>query len=493
MVVDSRISTQRAPWEAIALQSPRELRVLWAAGACMAALIWACRVPGVGSALYLGLSLYALLGIRQSLQALSLSVVVSFLNPALFVLGSLAPVLKWLVLLCAAFRVGVDAALARWKPPRCLAFLVGFCLVVLAESLAVSYDVAVSVSKLTSFFLGAATVLLAFWRTRHLHDYWRDWFFTLYTVVLLSSLPLLASSAGFARNARGFQGILNHPQAFGAFLAPLLALVLADALSQCRRVRLVHVAALLGAYTLVASGARTAAAALVLGGGLSLLTSLRGLRSQILGQASLLRSRLGALLLLALLSLALLRLGSLQQSVVAFLMKGGQHRSLLEAYDDTRGALIRTSWANFRERPTTGIGFGVASDASLLQVHRDPFMGIPIGASVEKGFLPAAVLEETGIIGAAMLLLLISALATAVVGNRGTLYGTWVFWTCLLVNFGEMVFFSLGGLGLHVWLLIGLMALPRERTQKHGSLERQREAWTTDLGYANPLHESGGM
>jgi hypothetical protein len=28
--------------------------------------------------------------------------------------------------------------------------------------------------------------------------------------------------------------------------------------------------------------------------------------------------------------------------------------------------------------------------------------------------------------------------------------------TCLLINGGEMIFFSFGGTGLYVWLLIGL-------------------------------------
>ena len=56
----------------------------------------------------------------------------------------------------------------------------------------------------------------------------RRWFTTVQAVVIASSLPLILSSAGYFTNGVGFQGILNHPQAFGVYLAPVTALLVAD-------------------------------------------------------------------------------------------------------------------------------------------------------------------------------------------------------------------------------------------------------------------------
>jgi hypothetical protein len=81
-----------------------------------------------------------------------------------------------------------------------------------------------------------------------------------------------------------------------------------------------------------------------------------------------------------------------------------------------------------------------------------PF-GLPVGASVEKGFMPSAVLEETGITGAVLVIGLLLALFRPIVRN-GSISLFWMALVCLFVNFGEMVFFSVGGLGMLFWVLM---------------------------------------
>ncbi len=83
------------------------------------------------------------------------------------------------------------------------------------------------------------------------------------------------------------------------------------------------------------------------------------------------------------------------------------------------------------------------------------FLGIPISASTEKGFIPTAVLEETGLIGTVFWLYFIFSLIRLALKSNDI---RWIamFFGCLFVNVGEAVFFSVGGIGLHLWLLIGL-------------------------------------
>ena len=132
----------------------------------------------------------------------------------------------------------------------------------------------------------------------------------------------------------------------------------------------------------------------------------------------------------------------------------GEEKPIGEAFYASRGKRIEEQWRNFTEQPITGHGFGIYSSGDVPSGVKT-FLGIPISAPTEKGFIPTAVLEETGIIGSIFFLYFLFSLI------RLALKGTdirWIamFFGCLFVNVGEAVFFSVGGIGLHIWLLMGL-------------------------------------
>jgi hypothetical protein len=113
-------------------------------------------------------------------------------------------------------------------------------------------------------------------------------------------------------------------------------------------------------------------------------------------------------------------------------------------------ALVASIEANF----LTGVGFGLAAAGVEQETQVDELTGLPIGTNTEQGFLPLAVLAQVGIIGAVPLTLFLCVLGIPVV-KQGEAAVVAMFFTALFVNFGEMIFFSTGGLGLHMWLLIG--------------------------------------
>ncbi len=88
-----------------------------------------------------------------------------------------------------------------------------------------------------------------------------------------------------------------------------------------------------------------------------------------------------------------------------------------------------------------------------MEISRDPFLGLPIGASVEKGVMPLAVLEEVGIPGfmLAMFWLWIVLRRSA----RGGMAPLVIVLTILLINLGESTLFSPGGIGLLQLNVIG--------------------------------------
>lgn len=136
--------------------------------------------------------------------------------------------------------------------------------------------------------------------------------------------------------------------------------------------------------------------------------------------------------------------------------------SLYEEFLHCRGFLILRSWRNFQEYPLTGIGFGVGSEPSAFKIRRDPILGLPIGASVEKGFTIVAVLEETGVLGFAAFVLFINSLLKQALSVRRSLPVYALVFSCVLVNFGEAIFFALGGSGILVWLLLGYAGRTKE-------------------------------
>ena len=144
------------------------------------------------------------------------------------------------------------------------------------------------------------------------------------------------------------------------------------------------------------------------------------------------------------------------QKLDAYISKSGRAdvTSIAEAYALSRGPKIEDMWVNIQDKPFLGIGFGIASKPEQMQVVRDPLLGLPIGASIEKGVLPLAVLEELGVLGFLLVALGLWNLIRRA-ARRGGFTSLTVFFVALLINMGESVLFSPGGMGLLVLIMIG--------------------------------------
>jgi hypothetical protein len=167
--------------------------------------------------------------------------------------------------------------------------------------------------------------------------------------------------------------------------------------------------------------------------------------------------RMGRFLTLAILAVALVSIGLVSSTafrgkLTGFVLK--HHAKNMEQAVSSRSGGIASQWNFFKEKPLIGHGFGVYPlgdfPSEVVKV-----MGIPISAPVEKGFLPTAILEETGLTGALALLYFIASMGFRVSRNGDPRWLA-VFFACIFVNMGEMVFFSLGGIGLYFWLWLGL-------------------------------------
>jgi hypothetical protein len=403
-------------------------------------------------------------GTREAAEALGILAFLIIFGKTSFSLG------RWVILFAAFGRMIWDSVFGGKPVPQFLYALLFFFAGVLALSVLASQFPLMSGLKVTSFSLGVGVATTALYRTRHLRDYWLSWLFTLGLFILLAGAPMYGVGAGYGAVGAGYQGILVDPQTYGPVAAAITALLTGLYFFRGRRPWLVLLCVGLGWIGVYLSLARTALLALLLAGG---ITTALGLAFKPETWAKDLSRALGRPIvmvgLLAVLALGVLQWTAVQSSVESFLAKDDGSASVVQALERSRGELMSRSMANFWEQPLTGIGFGAPSDpvGFAQRIDRGPY-GIPLSASVEKGFMPTAVLEETGVVGAFLTVVLLVLLFAPVIRHPDpTLF--WVMTTCLLVNLGEMVFFSVGGMGFFLWFVMAfchVVALREGRGQQ---------------------------
>lgn len=418
-------------------------------------------VPGpIAGVSYLILGGYALLGRAQAVEALGVSWFLTMINPGI---ASESGVLvgRYAVMAAAAVSVLLRAIRLDGRPRVRHAVLATVCLgaFLIMHSLFFSEVVDVSLLKALSWAVVASTLLSA-WGSLSAQEVTRlerRVFGGLAAVVLLS-VPLLALPVGFLRNGSGFQGLLNHPQAFGVVAGLLGTWAAARVLGQPRPSwRMVAVAGVC-VVLVILSEARTAGLGMAVGLAVAVLSAPviagRPIRVMFPGLRS---RRIHAVLALALV-LGLVAWPMITERVGGYLTKRSGAQSLAQAYDTSRGASIDDMLLNVRSRPIQGIGFGVASSPSEMIVVREGTLRLPSSASVEKGVSPLAILEELGLFGfiAVSIWLWMMVRRSA----RNGIESLAIIAAILVMNLGESVFFSPGGLGMLVLVLLSWSARP---------------------------------
>jgi hypothetical protein len=400
------------------------------------------------------IALYALFGQGQAIRALALSWLFVMLNSGLVPESSNETVGRYAVLLAAFISVTWRSSFVRFDRFVFFSAVLGAFFVFHSFFFSLIPDV--SLLKALNWLLAILTLLVA-WGSLDIvrRDEVQRWIFGFLIVIAVASLPFLLFPAfGYLRNGSGFQGLLNHPQVFGPTMALLGTFAFGRLLAQPQPSWWLFALFFGCLILLILSGARTAAFTLVISVIISvLLISIQSGR-KIRAFAPALRSkRLGMVGALAL--IATIGLGpQLTDLWSNFISKSGRSQvtGVLESFNDSRGNLISLMTENIENNLFTGIGFGIASDPSLMIVSRDPILGLPIGAAIEKGVLPIAVMEEVGVPGLIFVtiwvwMLLRRALTNGIVSLMLAL-------TVLLINMGEAVLFSPGGMGMLLLILL---------------------------------------
>ena len=405
---------------------------------------------------YFLLAAYALTGRAAAIQALALSWLITMFNPGIAPEASIGALGRFLVLFSAAASVFYRSGLlSDWRLKRFSLMTLGILAFIVVHSVAFSVMPDVSVLKAVAWGLAMLT-LVAAWSSVEMPErraVFEQVYWGLVAVIVLS-LPLLVMPVGYLRNGSGFQGLINHPQAFGVMVALVGAIALGRLLGEKKPSWVALGIGVMCLVLVVLSETRTAGVALVFGVAIAAVSIpilanrkpgviLPGLKSK----------RFYVLAFFMLIGLILAG-PTLNQITTDFISKSGRAQvgGLVEAYDTSRGFMIVAMTDNIKADPFVGVGFGVPSDPYFLRIQRDPILNLPIGAPIEKGIMPLALLEELGVIGFSLFLLwfwmIIRSAASAGMAPLAVVL------TALLINMGESIFFSPGGMGMLVLIMV---------------------------------------
>lgn len=413
---------------------------------------------------FLVLSLMATRSVKLAFEALVLGVLALCTNQAIVLKTAIWAFSRFLLLLGLSGRfLFIDQArtgYALLRESRYITLCL-FCFVASLTSLAANNRPDIALLKVLLFWLSLSGMWSAVSVLRAGCTDVAPWMIKIITatcVLNLISLPL-----GIANNfrAEGFShGLYNlgfyHSQTVGPACAMMIVYLVSVWLFTAYRNRWICgplVIVLL--YSIFLSGSRTGA--ITVAGGLATLITLalawRGnqwVRIRINMQRSTLVATTIAFAGLVIVG-DIVAGGTISRRATAFITKGRKDPTAealtIETAFSSRQALIDRSMMYFWQSPLIGNGFQMYGDREATQNTTI------MTSQVEKGFLPAAILEETGILGTAFFLLFVATCIGHYVYDRN-IPGLAAFAALLAMNLGECSFFSFAGHGGLMWCFV---------------------------------------
>lgn len=438
----------------------------------------ALRLLGASNMAYLMLAFMATLSPRHVLRALVLAWLLQIANPGLVVQGDSGALGRYILLFVSAISVVIRSQLLAGKPkmPSIILYTLFISFFLVLHGIIFSPILDVTILRVVSWTV-AMTSAAGAWlliKKNDRNDVAEEVFWWLVAIMIVS-VPFVFNPVGFLRNGTGFQGIVNHPQVYGQIMALIGVWSIGRLLGSLRPSWHLIIIAGCALWMILLSETRTAALAMFLGLLISVLfiskLSGKSVRDVLPG----LRSKRVLIVFGVVTVLMMISAPLVGKIAYNFITKSSRAdvSTLAEAYDVSRGGVIRKMRDNIERDPLGGIGFGVPSDIRGLQIERDPILGLPTSAPVEKGVTPLAIIEETGVFGFVLIAIwLFWIVRRSAIGGIAPLA---VIITILLFNFAEAHLFSAGGFGLITFILIfWAFTVPEvgEGNRRNGTLGR---------------------
>ena len=369
-----------------------------------------------GSALcYAVLFFMAIWSSEGAIKAMSLSALIIVSNSYLIDINLVHTYMRFPLVAVGGLRIFYDLSQRRtgfFLDAHILALLV-FGGVSLMLAFINQYFFMISFLKLGVFIYGAISILLASDARSHVSgSNLTTWFCALVLFFVIGNVLAYVLGVGYTFRGKlyeagenpvlGYAGITNHPQTLGSLAAISFVYAFCIFLFSSHRLRwmmgLIAPVLLMLCY-LSASRTGFFAALISAFAVISMAFFMRmGLRRLHMNLSAAQIVAIASFGFVSLITFEVITGGILIEKLSDFALKiirgdsygGFSFARILES----RARLIEISWYNFTQKPFTGIGFGTMWNAQWA-AQANIFT-----APTEKGFLPTALLEEVGILGA---------------------------------------------------------------------------------------------
>jgi len=426
-------------------------------------LVFINKVGLVGNTIFYGiLIVMAVKSPEGALKALSLSLMVTTINQAFVSLSIVFAIGRMVILFVVAGRFMYDLSKIRgnFMERGYIWLLFGFCAVAAMGSVLNGYFVVVSLLKLLAFSAGILAILLGADVVRVRSSDLTCWCFSIITFCVLLGLVGLVTGVGYGMEdiafevqAPFFKGAFYHSQSLGAIGAMMLVYLFTLYLFSPYRYKWATLGLMLVlAYQLYLTASRTGMATAMIGCGATLclayLTPATAHRRVRFYLSKLQLTVMGVVGFTLMIFVNFFTGNSVLKGVVSVLLKYGDQEALSwTSLFRTRMPLMEFMMANAKTSLLTGIGFGTSYDPKFVQA------ATWYSAPTEKGFIPLAVLEETGVSGSLFFWSFIALFVIYLI-RESNISGFGIFVTFMSANLGEMVFFSFGGAGGMCWFVV---------------------------------------
>lgn len=322
-----------------------------------------------------------------------------------------------------------------------------FCLIFI-HSLFFSPYFGFSFLKLISWYIFVTSLILYFYNLSYVDKIivFKGVTSSLLTGVIISTPLLFIPEIGMVVNNSGFQGVTNQPQVFGTIAGLSAIASLIFFLKNNNYIFLITF--LFSLFLVYASQSRTAGLAFAIAF-ICLLFNI--FYNNIVDKKDFFSRKSFLYCFLLVLSAPFILL-NFNEEIMAYINKR-EDAGLTTVSESSRGALIAEMSANINNYWAQGIGFGIPSDFDFSPAVYLPILDLPISLPVEKGVFYVAFIEEFGFLfGGIIFILLFSILFNKFFSN---FYSPLILFV-LGTNLAENTFFSIGGLGMLLWVFLCL-------------------------------------
>lgn len=394
--------------------------------------------PFLATAFCVLVFVYVLYGVEGELKILFWITLRGILSTAVAAtIGS--GMIKWGSLIGASLLILVSHNLdtKEWKVRRVIISLSFFCITVGVASINVSSYPVTSCFKILAFFLTFSAVIKGILVTKERYN-WADFLCAVLTILMFLSLCVLPFGRFRIVNA-DFQGVFNHVNVMGIMCCIYLALLLRSNLWIRRK--FLRDGAIIATFIMAFfSASRTGMISCIVVLVLFILfnqTSFDGKKVIYI-----------FLCIFIISSIAFVTKGNeidnlIKNRVHSFIWKGN-----VENIWESRQEIINNSIERYEEHKITGTGFMVP----YIQGFKDYSLSFDL--IVEPGNMYYMLLADTGIMG--LLLFVLFILVVVKCGNIKNLY---LLVAAMLINMGEMGFFSSNNYSILMYFLIAIYML----------------------------------